>query len=137
MPIDRDALAQLIALGRERNRARETRLGRWRYLRFDGKVRAMPEGAVVFGETVVWGYPKIGRIVQLDPGIRSQLRHPFWVEEKIWSSLVSSRMAPSNSSAELSELIRFWLNCFDSTSVCLSRSRLANNEEALNGCIRS
>lgn len=81
--VDPDQLRQTIALARERNRARETRLGCWNYLRFDARVRFIPEGTAVFGDRVVWGYPKIGRILQLQPGIEAQLQAPFWVEEKI------------------------------------------------------
>ena len=76
-------LRELITLARERRRARCTRLGPWEYLRFVGKVRRIPEGTAVFGDTMVWGFPKIGRILQLEPGIQGQFEQPFWVEEKI------------------------------------------------------
>jgi putative ATP-dependent DNA ligase len=77
-------LGEAIAAARERNRLQTTRFGEWSYLRFTAKSGSMPEGTVVFNnDTVIWGYPKIGRIVQLNTGIPSQFRQAFWVEEKI------------------------------------------------------
>lgn len=76
-------LHRTIALARERKRARLTEIGPWKYLQFVGKVRTIPEGTVIFDEHMIWGYPKIGRILQLDTGIRTQFQQPFWIEEKI------------------------------------------------------
>ncbi|MDQ2693930.1 MAG: RNA ligase [Pseudomonadota bacterium] len=82
-PLDPDHLQQHLAVARDRRRARLTRIGPWEYLQFTGKYKSVPEGTVVFGDTVIWGYPRIGRILQLDTGIPSQFAGPFWVEEKI------------------------------------------------------
>ncbi len=82
--IDPTDLRQTIATAQERNRARATRLDKWSYLRFAAKSGPMLEGTVIFdNETAIWGYPKIGRIVQLRTGIPGQFEQPFWVEEKI------------------------------------------------------
>ena len=83
-PLDKQRLQELIDLGRERKRAKLVTIGPWEYLRFDGKVREVPEGAVIFGGEVIWGYPKIGRILQLDTGLKAQFGdNAFYVEEKI------------------------------------------------------
>lgn len=79
-PID---LKPVIAEALERRRARATRIGRWEYLRFLNKHRELSEGTAVFGEAVILGYAKIGRILQLRTGLRTQFDAPFWVEEKI------------------------------------------------------
>jgi putative ATP-dependent DNA ligase len=62
---------------------RLTRIGNWEYLRFNHKFKSLLEGTVSLDDTVIWGYPKIGRILQLDTGIAAQFEQPFWVEEKI------------------------------------------------------
>lgn len=74
---------QIIELARERNHARLIQLDRWEYLQFTDTFRSIPEGTAVFGDTIIWGYPKIGRIFQLGAGVEAQFEHPFWVEEKI------------------------------------------------------
>lgn len=81
--IDADELQETIDVARERKRARSTRIGKWEYLRFDAKVRFIPEGTALFGDDLIWGYPKIGRILQLEAGIAAQFEKPFWIEEKI------------------------------------------------------
>ena len=82
-PINSTELPQLLELAREHHRARLTRLDKWEYLRFVNQFRSIPEGTAVFGATAIWGYPKIGRILQLATGIKAQFEHPFWVEEKV------------------------------------------------------
>lgn len=81
--IDPAELPRLLKLASERERARITRLGAWEYLRFTGKFKSLPEGTAAFGDTVIWSYPKIGRIFQLKTGLATQLDAPFWIEEKI------------------------------------------------------
>jgi putative ATP-dependent DNA ligase len=53
------------------------------YLRFTDDFKEVPRGTAIFKDTVVWGYPHIGRIFQLSTGIPEQFEHPFWVEEKV------------------------------------------------------
>ncbi|MCS6957995.1 MAG: RNA ligase [Aquificaceae bacterium] len=53
------------------------------YLRFSDDFKDIPRGTVLFKDTIVWGYPHIGRIFQLSTGIREQFSAPFWVEEKV------------------------------------------------------
>ena len=81
--MDPAELRQLVELARERKRATETRIGKWSYLRFVDKFRSLPEGTVVVDDAVIWGYPKIGRILWLDTGIAEYFEHAFWIEEKI------------------------------------------------------
>jgi putative ATP-dependent DNA ligase len=81
--VDSTKLRQIIDLGRERKRVCETDLGGRTYLRFIDKFRGVPEGTIVIDGTVVWGYPKIGRILWLETGVPARFQGPFWVEEKI------------------------------------------------------
>ncbi len=53
------------------------------YLRFSDDFKEIPRGTVLFQDTVIWGYPHIGRIFILEKGLKEQFRNPFWVEEKI------------------------------------------------------
>ncbi len=53
------------------------------YLRFSDDYKDIPRGTVIFQDTVVWGYPHIGRIFMLERGLREQFKAPFWVEEKV------------------------------------------------------
>lgn len=74
---------QTLALAREQGRLQETQLGPWQYLRLNQDCHELPEGTVVFGDTVIFGYPHIGRIFWLTTGLREQLSGPCWVEEKV------------------------------------------------------
>ncbi len=75
-----------VALVREAVRQRKARsesfLG-FEYLRFSDDYRDIPRGTVVFQDTVIWGYPHIGRIFMLERGLREQFKEPFWAEEKV------------------------------------------------------
>lgn len=82
-PNNQAELQQIIALARERNHARDIQFDRWEYLQFTDTFRSVPGGTAVFGDTVIWGYPKTGRIFQLNTGIEAQFERPFWAEEKI------------------------------------------------------
>ncbi len=53
------------------------------YLRFSDDYKDIPRGTAVFQDTVVWGYPHIGRIFMLEKGLKEQIKAPFWVEEKV------------------------------------------------------
>jgi putative ATP-dependent DNA ligase len=76
-------LQNAIKGARQRGRIHEECLDAWHYLRLTDDFRELPEGSVVFGDTLIYGYPKIGRIFQLEAGLHAQFEHPFWVEEKI------------------------------------------------------
>ncbi len=67
---------------RQRKARSETFLG-FEYLRFSDDYKEIPRGTAIFQETVIWGYPHIGRIFMLEKGLREQFTGPFWVEEKI------------------------------------------------------
>lgn len=53
------------------------------YLRFTDDFKDIPRGTVLLKDTVIWGYPHIGRIFQLSTGIKEQFQTAFWVEEKV------------------------------------------------------
>ncbi len=81
--MDPDTLQETLRLAQESQRVLTTRIGQRDYLRFSHKFQCFPEGTVVFGPQFIWGYPKIGRILRLDPGLQAQFGQAFWVEEKI------------------------------------------------------
>jgi DNA/RNA ligase len=64
-------------------RARLEDLEGYRYVRFVEGHHGVPGGSVVFGDELVYGYPRIGRILRLGTGLRAQFRYPFWVEDKV------------------------------------------------------
>lgn len=43
----------------------------------------VPRGTAVFDGQVVYGYPRIGRILALNPALAEQFAGPFWMEEKV------------------------------------------------------
>ena len=67
---------------RQRKARSEEFLG-LQYLRFSDDYKDIPRGTAIFQDTVVWGYPHIGRIFMLEKGLREQFKNPFWVEEKV------------------------------------------------------
>lgn len=75
-----------VSLVREAVKQRKARsesfLG-FEYLRFSDDYKDIPRGTALFQDTVVWGYPHIGRVFMLESGLREQFKKPFWVEEKI------------------------------------------------------
>jgi putative ATP-dependent DNA ligase len=77
------ALRDTVAAAQQHGDWHEEHLGDWRYRRLSDTFQRLPEGSVVFDDTLICGYPKIGRIFRLDAGLRAQFEHPCWVEEKI------------------------------------------------------
>lgn len=53
------------------------------YRRVTDSARGCERGTVLLGEAIVHGYPRIGRVLALRPGLGEQFRSPFWVEEKV------------------------------------------------------
>ncbi len=53
------------------------------YLRFSDDYKDIPRGTALFQDTVIYGYPHIGRIFLLEKGLREHFGNPFWVEEKV------------------------------------------------------
>jgi len=53
------------------------------YVRYTEGVKDIPRGTAAFGDRLVYGYPHIGRILALEPGLAQQFDGPFRVEEKI------------------------------------------------------
>ncbi len=52
------------------------------YYRFSDDLRRYLRGTVVLEDRVVFGYPKIARLLSLEGGIPRHIRGPFYVEEK-------------------------------------------------------
>jgi len=76
-------LQDTVKAAQQHGNLHEECLGTWRYWRITDHFQTLPEGSAVFGDMLICGYPKIGRIFQLDAGLRIQFEHPCWVEEKI------------------------------------------------------
>lgn len=53
-----------------------------KYYRLRDDTRAFLRGTVYYEGELIVGYPRIGRILSLEGGIRSNIQSPFWVEEK-------------------------------------------------------
>jgi putative ATP-dependent DNA ligase len=53
------------------------------YLHYTDDFHHIPRGTAIFGETVIFGYPHIGRVLALKAGIQAHFKAPFWAEEKI------------------------------------------------------
>ncbi len=66
-----------------KRKARRVRFDGLRYRRYVDRVHDVPRGTAVLDEAVVYGYPRIGRILALQPGIEEQFEAPFWAEEKV------------------------------------------------------
>ena len=77
--IDADLVKEAV---RQRKARSESFLG-LEYLRFSDDFKEVPRGTVLFQDTVVWGYPHIGRIFMLEEGLKEQFKGPFWAEEKV------------------------------------------------------
>jgi putative ATP-dependent DNA ligase len=54
-----------------------------RFLRVTDDVHGMPRGTLQTGGEIIYGYPHIGRILELETGLALQFEGPFWVEEKV------------------------------------------------------
>ncbi|GAB6066957.1 RNA ligase [Methylothermus subterraneus] len=76
------ALSRLPEAQRQGRAQRKTFKG-LDYWHYTDDFQHIPRGTAVFGETVVFGYPHIGRVFALEAGIRAHFRAPFWAEEKI------------------------------------------------------
>lgn len=81
--MDKERLQNLIAAAAEKGHLCDEQLGKWRYRRMVRSFRSLPAGTALLGDTLVYGYPKVGRISRLDTGLKAQFSRPFWVEEKV------------------------------------------------------
>lgn len=75
--------SSLVEEALKRGKARREEYPGHRYVRFCDDMRDVPRGTVVFDDTMIWGYPQIGRILSLEIGLREHYAGPFWMEEKI------------------------------------------------------
>ncbi len=55
----------------------------WDYLRLAEDCKDLPRGTLIADRRIIYGYPHIGRLLALQPGLREQFTQPFWVEEKV------------------------------------------------------
>lgn len=53
------------------------------YAHFIDDLKQVQRGTAVFEEGIVYGYPRIGRMLVLQSGLAAQFSAPFWMEEKI------------------------------------------------------
>ncbi len=53
------------------------------YSRFTDDTKDVNRGTALFENVSIPGYPHIGRLVALQPGLAEQFSAPFWVEEKV------------------------------------------------------
>nr|MBS0022376.1 RNA ligase [Gammaproteobacteria bacterium] len=83
LSVGKERLQDLVAAAHAGGQLREEHLGQWCYRRVVRSFRSLPTGTTLFGDTLVYGYPKIGRLSRLDTGLKVQFSHPFWVEEKV------------------------------------------------------
>jgi len=67
----------------EKGKARETEYEGEGYLRLADDFRDLPRGTAVFSDATIYGYPHIGRLLALEPGLDEHFEAPFWVEEKV------------------------------------------------------
>ncbi len=77
--LPREVVDEALAAGK----ARQEEILGVRYLRFRDDWHHVPRGTVVVEGRVVWGYPRIGRILRLETGLAEQFDGPFQAEEKI------------------------------------------------------
>ncbi len=77
-----EVLAQLPK-ALHQGRARASAFKGRSYYHYTDDFHHIPRGTAVFGETVVFGYPHIGRVLALEAGLKAHFKAPFWAEEKI------------------------------------------------------
>ncbi|MDR4498823.1 MAG: RNA ligase [Candidatus Scalindua sp.] len=53
------------------------------YYRFVKKVGILEKGSVIAGSDIIFNFPRIARILQLENGIKMTFAKPFYVEEKV------------------------------------------------------
>lgn len=73
----------LFKLAEGKNHTAREELGPWRWRRLKDPFRGLAWGAVRVGDTLVCGYPRIGRILRLDSGLAELFDHPVHAEEKV------------------------------------------------------
>jgi putative ATP-dependent DNA ligase len=72
-----------MAKGQILGKTETVSLGQESYLRYREDEGQFLRGTAVFGERTIFGYPKIGRILNLANSIKEHFLAPFWLEEKI------------------------------------------------------
>ena len=66
-----------------RHKTQPLTYGAIEYLRTIDDYHGVPRGTAIFGRQTVYGYPSIGRVLTLEPGLQQHFAHPFWAEEKV------------------------------------------------------
>ncbi len=81
-PSPSDVIAQL-GEALQKRKALQRRFGPLEYHHYRDDWHHIPRGTAAFGDTVVYGYPHIGRVLALEAGLKAHFQAPFWAEEKI------------------------------------------------------
>lgn len=81
--MEKERLQDVVAAAEEKGQLSEEHLGHWHYRRVARSFRSLTAGTAWLGDTLVYGYPKIGRVSRLDTGLKAQFSHAFWAEEKV------------------------------------------------------
>ncbi len=66
-----------------RGKAQREAFGALEYVRLSDPFRGLSRGTARFGGDIVPGYPPIGRVLNLETGLRHHFEAPFHVEEKV------------------------------------------------------
>lgn len=66
-----------------RHKTQPLTYGELEYLRTTDDYHGVPRGTAIFGKRTVYGYPSIGRVLTLQPGLQQHFSRPFWAEEKV------------------------------------------------------
>ncbi len=74
---------EIFRQARERGKVRREHWEDGEYLRLLDEFHGLPRGTVKIADTLLCGYPRIGRILRLASGLREVFSAPFFVEEKV------------------------------------------------------
>ncbi len=83
VPPPPEEVVAALAEALPKKKARQRRYQDLEYYHYIDDWHHIPRGTAVFGETVVYGYPHIGRVLALEAGLKAHFRTAFWAEEKI------------------------------------------------------
>jgi putative ATP-dependent DNA ligase len=72
-----------LAGAKDKGKAEDVSLAPFPYVRFTDAWKGVPRGTIALADTVVPGYPRIGRILALQSGLHERFEGGFWTEEKV------------------------------------------------------
>jgi len=76
-----DSIATLFSSLQNTDKIKEEKFEDIKYFRLRDDFRKFLRGTVYYNGEVIFGYPRIARIISLEKGIRN-VQEPFWMEEK-------------------------------------------------------